>query len=190
MFLLSKDRYLDFRLTNAGAPITGVALSALSIFFTRNGVACTDSMSLTEVGNGRYYIKYTPSAEGHDYVEVDYALAGLTFAFPEDIVSSASILGPSNIVSLTDAYLSDNSLKITSVSDPQNWTLYVYDSAGWQQGSTETYDAVASTTLNSDGSWVTTPLSVSPGTYHFVIRNQSGSVVVIRANAQVASTNL
>jgi hypothetical protein len=181
VFLLGQTRYVDFKIVNGGTPVTGVVKANLAIAFTRNAVACTDVLTLLELGAGRYTIRYTPSAAGHDFIEIDYAAAGFTLLSSEDIISSVTLLGGSSAISLTQNTPTANALKVTSVPDPANWTLYLYHSSDWQTGNTETYQAVASTQLEASGNWLFTPLSVTSGTYHVVIRNGAGAVQVIKA---------
>lgn len=185
MFLLGQTRYVDLRIINEGSPVTGLALSSLTIFFTRNAVICTDALTLIEVGSGRYALTYVPSAAGHDYLEISYPAATFFLTAPEDIISTDTLLGGSSSIQLTQDTPTPNALQVTQVINPNLYTLYVYESSDWQSGNTETYDAIASTQLDGSGNWLTTPLFVTTGTYHIVIRDGSGAVQVIKAYLQV-----
>jgi hypothetical protein len=137
-----------------------------------------------DAGGGHYALTYTPSAAGHDYLEIAYGAASFFQTSSEDVISAQTLLGGSLTRTLTQDTPTTGALKVT-IDDPSSSTLYVYLSSDWQIGNTETYAAVGSTQLDGSGNWLTTPLYVSPGTYHVIVRDPSGAVYVIQAFLQV-----
>jgi hypothetical protein len=199
MFILGGTRSFDFRVLVDGIPVTGIAQSFLSVYFTRDGIACTDPLTFVEHvghGGGRYTLSYFPSVSGHDYIDISYFVAGDPAADPAipdkyfyahesmDIVTQQQLVGASTAIVLTQNTPTANALRVT-VPNPQTYTLYVYRSSDWQTGATATVNAVASTQLDTSGNWITGALTVISGTYHVIIRDGSGAVTVIKAYLQV-----
>jgi hypothetical protein len=190
MFLFGSIRYVDFRIQANGTTVTSLAQVDLAPHFTRNGVTCTDALTFTELGDGRYQFSYTPSAAGHDVLDIHWqSSADVTKFFfatnSEDIVAPAMLLGGSVVINLTQNTPTTNALKVTQVVNPAAFTLYVYLSSDWQAGNTDTSQAIASTQLDSSGNWLTAILPLTPGTYHIVIRDSLGTVQVIQAYLQL-----
>lgn len=199
MFILGGTRNFDFRVLIEGVPVTGIAASFLSVYFTRDGVACNDPLTFVEHlghGGGRYTYSYFPSASGHDYIDISYFIAGDPVAVPAipdkyfyahesmDIVTQQQLVGASTAVTMTQNTPTANALQVT-VPNPSTYTLYVYRSSDWQTGNTGTVNAVASTQLDTLGNWVTGALTIVSGTYHVIIRDGLGAVTVIKAYLQV-----
>src|SRR5208282_4413502 len=88
MGVVGQLRYVDFRvLDNSNVPVTSLSLSNFAvnptppidyeysntqstILFERDDVACLDALTLFNHLDGRYTLMYTPSAIGHDYVDI------------------------------------------------------------------------------------------------------------------------
>lgn len=185
MGYVGRQRYIEIYLVTAnGVPITNRVISAFNIYFTRNMVACTDALTMHEIGNGLYVLTYMPSTEGHDFLQVVDSVTNTRFTNTEEIYDTASLFGTSAVISLTQDTGGIGSLKPTA-PDPTNWTLYIYNSSDWQNGNTSTASALGSSQLDSNNNWLTSPIDVTHGTYHIVIRNLSGSVTVIRAFLEI-----
>lgn len=179
MATVGETRLIRFWIADVNSnPITTCTLANFAITFTRNGVACTDPLTLLNIGGGTYDLEYTPSAAGRDIIQIDDNTDDLHY-------TDIAVIEPgSDVVSLTQNTPTTNALQVT-VPNPSTYTLYVYDSSDWATGNTDTFDALAFTQINSSGNWLTATLYVIPGTYHIVIRNGSGAVQVLKAYLQV-----
>lgn len=159
-------------------PITDCTLASFTITFTRNGVTCTDPLTLVNNGGGSYCLEYTPSAAGCDVINIDDNVNDLHYCDIEVIDPTSDVL------TLTQDYGGSGALKV-GIPKSATYTLYVYNSSDWATGNTATYMAIAYTALDSSGNWLTPSLYVVPGTYHIVIRNGAGAVQVLKAYLQV-----
>jgi hypothetical protein len=175
MASLNKPRYIEFRIVDIDDnPITARALTSTTVgqrvlvFFTRDTVACSDPVTLVNWGNGRYYATYTPTATGHDYIEIFDELYDLRFIDAEDIVGEGTDEQTSDVVSVTQDYTSVGRLKVTQ-PNPQRFNLLVFNSFDWQSGRTNSNYSIIGTAIDASGNWVTPVLTLLPDTYHFVI---------------------
>jgi hypothetical protein len=185
MALVDQKRWLDFRVSdNDGNPVAGLHLTDFTVIFTRDNAPCADGLLLVDCTGGRYILTYTPSALGHDYVELYYAP---TTSWPlmdgEDIVDSSGSgggYGAVNTVVLTENYGGTGRLK-PSLPNPGSLTLYVITSEDWQAGRQTASAARYWTAITSSGDWATPEITVTPDTYHFVAWDQTGRQQVVAA---------
>ena len=183
MWPVGQTRLIEFWIADIDSvPVTTCTLDSFTITFTRDGVACTDPLSLVNNGAGSYCLSYTPSAAGRDIININDVTHDLHYCDIETISLSSD--GSSTTVLLTQNTPTANALQVT-IADPSSYTLYVYNSSDWTGGNTDTFYALDSTQLDSSGNWLTTPIYVIPGTYHIVIRNGAGAVQVLMAYLQV-----
>ena len=181
MLPVGQIRLIQFWIASVtSVPVTTCTLDSFTITFTRDGVACTDPLSLVNNGAGSYCLQYTPSAAGRDVINIDDAVNDLHYCDIETISADLS----SDAILLTQNTPTANALKVTA-SSPSSYTLYVYNSSDWASGNTDTFYALDSTQLDSYGNWLTTPIYVIPGTYHIVIRDNTGTVTVLMPYLQV-----
>lgn len=181
MARVGRKRYIEFRLADiSGVAVTTRALADLTVIFTRDDVVCTDSLTLVNKGDGRYILEYTPSAAGHDYLDIYDPGTDLRNIDAEDVDDATTFFDLTNNVSLTQDFGGTGALKPV-ITNPQLYTLYVFPSQAWQTGQTDQSNAVAATNLDSQGNWLTTPLTVNHGTYHIVLVGSSGDTHVIRS---------
>lgn len=181
MLPLGTSRFVDLRIYNGASPVNGLTLANLTIYFTRNGHPCTDLIGLLPNGPGRYMVAYTPSAVGHDYVEVTYAPTGYVLMSSEDIVDLGAAFSNNNAVTITQNYGGTGAL-VPHVPNPASYTLYIFKSSDWVSGNTDTSQAFSSTALAANGNWIDTSLVLLHDTYHFILRNSAGEVIVFKAN--------
>ena len=182
---VGRTRYIEFRIQDINSnPITGRTLSQLQTFFTRNTVTCTDPLSLNELGSGRYVLEYTPTAAGHDYVEIYDPPTDLRVEDSEDIDDASTFFGLTTTVDLSQDYGSAGRYKVT-LSNPGSYILYVFNTSDWVNGNTATNFAIATTNIDSSGNWLSTPISVVHGTYNLVLFGRDGSKVVIASSLEV-----
>lgn len=76
---------------------------------------------------------------------------------------------------------------------PLDNLLMIFKSSDWQVGRISSSFAVATTQLDSNNNWVSTPLVVLPNIYHVIVRSNSGVTCVIKAflnAAVVPSSNI
>lgn len=180
MARVGRKRFIEFRLADiTGAPVSTKVLTDLSVLFTRNDVACTDVLTLVNKGSGLYILEYTPSANGHDYIELYDAADDIRHIDSEDVDDATTFFDITSSVLLTQDFGSVGALKPV-IANPQNYTLYVFVSQAWQTGQTDPGNAVAATNLDTSGNWITSPLSVNHGTYHIVLIGSAGDTHVIR----------
>ena len=181
MWPVGQIRLIQFWIADvASVPVTTCTLASFTIIFTRDGVACTDPVTLVNVGGGSYQLQYTPSAGGRDVINIDDEAHDLHYCDIETISADLS----SSAVLLTQNTPTANALQVTA-PNPSSYTLYVYNSSDWTSGNTDTFFALDSTQLDSSGNWLTTFIYVVSGTYHIVIRDGSGAVTVLMAYLQV-----
>ena len=181
-------RYIPWRIEDANSdPVTGRQLSDLQVIFLRDAAVCSDTLNLRETQSGLYFLEYTPTAVGEDYIDIYDATNDVRLVDDEVIVGTSGASGTSgmNIVQLTQDTGGVGALKVV-LPDPSTYTLYVFVSQVWQSGQSSPTDAVAHTAINDDGSWATTPLSVLPGTYHIVVMSSNGIVYVMRSFFQLS----
>lgn len=185
MVLISVPRYIEFTLLDGSSvPITGVTLSDLGIFFTRNTVTCTDPLSLVYLSNGRYVLEYTPTTTGHDYIEITYAPTNKLVINTEDIYSSRMLLGETQTISFTQDWGSVGRFKVT-LDNPNTYTLYVFNSSDYAIGKNIPTYALASTGIDTNGNWVTPSITLLHGTYSVVLFGSSGARILLASNLQV-----
>jgi hypothetical protein len=178
---IGQSRLIEFWIANVSSvPITTYTLSNFTITFTRNGVACTDALALVNNGGGSYCLEYTPSIAGRDVINIDDNVNDLHYCDIEDITADGGSDSTSTVLSITQNTGGANALQVTAAS-PMSYTLYVYNSSDWQTGNTDTSAAVGYTQLDSSGNWLTTPIYLTSGTYHVIIRDGAGAVTVLQA---------
>jgi hypothetical protein len=181
MWPVGQIRLIQFWIASVtSVPVTTCTLASFTITFTRNGVTCTDPVTLVNVGGGSYQLQYTPSAAGRDVINIDDNVNDLHYC---DIETISDEIG-SDAILLTQNTPTANALRVTA-ANPTSYTLYVYNSSDWTSGNTGTFYALDSTQLDSSGNWLTTPIYVIPGTYHIVIRDSTGAVTVLKPYLQV-----
>lgn len=186
---VSRTRYIEFRLVDiSGNPVTGQTLSDFVILFTRDNVACTDPLTLVEGTLGHYVCEYVPTAAGHDYVELYHTATDTRIEDAEDIDSTATFFDLSGSVQVTQDYGGVGRLVPTTLS-PQNYTLYAFLSIDYQSGNYSPAFAKGFTALDTSGNWITTPMTLLPDTYHFVLLDSSSTRIVVAAFISVASSD-
>lgn len=177
---------------------TGMTTADFTVdFFTFNGDPVDDTVAatfaITEIGGGYYYATYVPDTAGF-YILAFEDVSG-TF------VADACDIDEANYVDLSQDYPTHNNLKpglpqTISLSQGtgavkaqqqtlDQYVLLLFRSADWNVGRTTTDWAVASTELDKDGNWLVTPITVSPDTYHVVIRNNFNVTFVFKPNFEV-----
>jgi hypothetical protein len=174
-----------------GAGASGLTTSSFTIiYFTRDGStinSITDpvtfhSFSIVSVGGGYYYAKYTPSQGGFYYLAFSCAAHSIFIADAADI-DELSVINLSQDTSGTNAL---KPITVPGDSTPLNeYILMIFQSSDWQVGRIDNTYAVAMTQLDDQGNWLTTPLAVSPGTYHLVIKNNYGTTQVFKPFLEV-----
>lgn len=144
------------------------------------------SLQIVEVGGGYYYAHYHPTSAGFYFIAISRGSFHGTDA--EDISDADFVSnltqntgGPNALRPTLPSFLTAGGRKphITE------YILMVFSSDDWDVGRTKNADAIAMTKLDEDGNWLTSPLPVSPGTYHIVVRNNFGMNKVIKAYLQV-----
>lgn len=158
--------------------------------FTVDGVAVDAptlaSFEVIEVSGGYYYAKYLPSKAGFYFIGI-HRLA-LHFADSEDISESEFVVNLTQNTGGANA-LRPAPFKFLSAGGNSptlaEYLLMVFQSEDWDVGRKANTFAVAMTKLDVNGNWLTSPLVVSPGTYHIIIRNNFGATKVIKPNLEV-----
>ena len=166
---LNQKRYIDFCIVDVDSnPVPNRTLADWTITFTRNSEPCPDPLSLHDYGDGRYTITYTPSAAGHDHVEIRDDVADCDIVDIEDIDDSEVGLSLP-VTEFNENHGGLGQLRVTE-SNPSSWALYVYKTSDWATGQRTTADAVGSTLLDAQGNCLHS-VFVLPGTYNIVIRS-------------------
>lgn len=190
-FLEEGRRYLPFRLIDeSDQPITGATLGDFQLFFRRDGVDCSDSVSLAEWGSGRYSLSYVPSASGTDYLEAYHPVADIRVVDIENVVDGVrffeTVIGAGvKIYDLTHNWGGMDNLRVT-LPQPQIYALSVYRSSDWNQNKRSDNDAVGSTSLDTMGRWLNA-IPVIAGTYHLVVKKFRDNII-IKPNLEVPGT--
>ena len=183
MATLGLLRYVYFRLEDlSGAPVTGRTQASFAIIFTRNDVASPDTLTVSEIGGGRYEAKYTPTTTGTDYLEIYDATTDSRMEDVEVIEIDGGSSG-SSYVTLSQNYPTTGALTVTEVTSPQLYTLYVFLTSDWSVGRQATSYAQGQTALNPNGTWQS-PIYVPSGIYTIVVIS-STSVTVIASSLSV-----
>jgi hypothetical protein len=172
-------RYIYFRLADSnGVAVTGRVQTDFSVVFTRNTLTCADTMVISELGTGRYFASYTPSAVGSDYIEIYDSGTDTRIEDVETIETSVDqASGSGEIVILDENQGAPNALKITQVTSPEKYVLYVFDSQDWQNGNQSVSYSLGQTGLNPNGTWQS-KIEVMYGTYHIVIVGATQTIVI------------
>jgi hypothetical protein len=197
MGFVGQTRYVDFRVVDvSNNPVTTIILSSFvvnpalptpgivdeysptqnTIMFERNNVPCSDGLSLTNHQDGRYTLNYTPTAIGHDYVDIWVAAAGIRALDEEEIANASGSSSSSNVTALNEDYLSPDNLLIR-VAHPETFTLFIFNSSDWEQGRTDTLNAIGNTSLDTAGNWVNSIVVPDASTYHIVIISSTATQV-------------
>jgi hypothetical protein len=185
MIPLGVARYIVLRIvSSAEVAFPGLVFSQIQTAFFRNNLLCTDALTFTEWGGGYYFISYTPTAAGSDYFAVYYPAANYLLETRETVVDLANMFSTGNAVSVTQNTGGSGAL-LPVITNTASYTLYLYNSSDWLSGNTDTSQAAGSTALDASGNWLQSPVTVLHGTYHFVLRNNAGVVVVFRANVVI-----
>ena len=184
MAYVGTKRFIYFRLLDINSnPVTGRVQSQFSIIFTRNNTESPDTLTVTEIGAGRYFASYTPSTTGTDYVEIYDAATSIRAEDVEvielsltQILEDTGIAG--NVVVVNQDYGGAGVLR-PSVSNLSTYVLYAFLSSNWSIGNTNPAYAVASYQMDSTGNW---SFSLASNTYNLVLINDAGSVIVFKFN--------
>ncbi len=175
--------YVDIRVVdNGSSPVTGLTQGDFSIIFRRDNADCSDPLSFLNYGDGSYTFFYTPTAPGHDYLDLYNAANDIRTLYTEDIVSPRSIIGGSDAVTVDQNYTGAGNLEVTQ-PDPISWVLLIFASTDWDLGNRADADAIGLTTVDSLGNWIN-PITVTPGRYHIVVRNPP-TVVIMKAYFEI-----
>ncbi len=154
------------------------------IIFTNNGTAVDSntrsSLAIVEVGFGFYYVRYNPSSAGLYYLGLSNVANAINIANSVDIKEATFAVNLTQDTGGVDN-LKPNFVGITL----SEYLLMVFDSGDWQVGRTDNTYAAAMTGLDDEGNWLATPLVISPGTYHIIIRNNFGSTISIATFLEV-----
>lgn len=179
---VGRTHYVPFRVGTVAAPITGLNLVSFVIVFTRDNVNITgasQALAVVSNGTGQYCATYTPTAAGFYHLEL-YNIANTTLITDNvEIDTPQTAADVDDFVALTQDFGGVGALKPT-VDNADAFTLMVFLSQDWQVGKTDNSFAIQMTPLDTNGNWLTTPLSVNHSTYHIVIKDTVGDVVVIR----------
>lgn len=168
MALVGSKRFLYFRVDDAeGNPVDGLAQSAFTILLYRDGVAATDTLTVSQLVSGLYLANYIPSAAGTDYLEISYQNSRFSDTCP---------ISADDIVVLNDSF-GDGEIKPDASLHPETFTLYVFASSDWNAGNRDPAYARGSTALNSDGTWVKS-IYVQHGVYTVVLVNFIQTIVL------------
>jgi hypothetical protein len=179
MLPLGRTRYIDFAIADVNSnPVPGRTLAEWSaspnrLIFLRNMVPCTDPLALHDYGDGRYTVSYSPTAAGHDFLQIYDQVTDIKITDVEDIVPADFAVGGGPVFVLDENFGGAGKLKVTA-ANPDTYVLQVYASTSWEQGMRSDAYSVGTTVLRSDGTWAHS-ISVPSGTYHVVItkfRNQ------------------
>ncbi len=187
MLYLGYKRYLHFRIVNTDSvPVLGLLLSDFELTYRHNNIEQSlDGFQLTENGEGRYCLSYTPAAVGTDFIELYHASSDIRIQDSEDIVSDP-YTGSENTtygVPLDHNYGGQDELRVLE-DRPQDFKLYIYLSADWDLNKRSDDDAVGITSLDSGGRWLA-KIPVSPEKYHIVLK-KFRTVIVFRPYLQVS----
>lgn len=172
MLPIGRTRFIDFALADAAsAPVPGRTLaswraSPSHLLFLRDMAACTDVLSLHDYGDGRYTVSYSPSAPGHDFLQVYDQPTDIQVTDIEDIVPADFAVGGGSVFALDENFGSPGQLLVTLPS-PGTYLLQVYASSSWEQGLRSDAYAVGVSPVNADGTWQRA-ISVPSGVYHIV----------------------
>jgi hypothetical protein len=186
-FLANSNHYISFSST-----ITGLSTSSFTIVhFSKDDVAVDtatrNSFKVKEVLPGYYYATYIPTEAGFYYLafrDTGTSTIQITDAADIDIISVVDLTQDTTGVDALKPSLPDV-IKEFQGTDLSEYILMVFQSADWQVGRTDNIYAVAMTQLDETGNWLTTPLSISPDTYHLIIRNSFGVTKVFKAFLEV-----
>jgi hypothetical protein len=186
MGYVDRTRYIYFRVIDIdSAPVTGLTLGNFVKYFKRDNVTCADTVTIQELGSGRYLASYVPSAVGFDFLELYNATHDVRIQDEEQIETVSTLFGVgSETVDLTEDYGSVGRFTVTA-SQPEDYILYLFKSIDWEQGRTNPSYAEIATEITSAGNWVSTPLTVLKDTYHVVAINSIGSVNILAAFLRV-----
>lgn len=182
-YRVGRTHFVPFRVGTVASPVTGLTLGSFVVVFTRDNVNITGAsqgLAVVVNGSGRYCATYTPTDPGFYYLEL-YNVANTTLITDKvEIDTPQTASDVDNVINLTQDFGGVGALK-PIIEDVADYTLMVFYSQDWQVGKTDNGFALASTALDSGGNWLTTPLAVTPDTYHIVLKNDNGDMVVLRA---------
>lgn len=165
--------------------VVGLTISNFSIdIFTVDGntvdTSTRASLVIQPIGFTGYYLaQYTPTIPGF------YCLAIFNAAHTIRVINGVDIDQALSYVNLTQDTGGVGALVPSNISDIEQYLLMVFLSTDWQVGRTDPSYAVASTGLDNQGNWLSTPLIIQHGTYNVVVQNNSGIIVVIKAFLEV-----
>jgi hypothetical protein len=183
-----KQRYIEFRIVDIdGDPITDRDLEETTpgqrvlVSLFRDTVACTDPITLVNWGeDGKYYATYTPSAAGHDYLEIYDELYDLRYIDAEEVETPLFSLPDdelSDVITMTQDYGAVGRFKL-ELPEPEKYTLSFFRSIDWQSGRTDPSYAIIGTEIDPLGNWVSPELTILPDTYHVVVRYRNDIYVL------------
>lgn len=181
------QRYIDFRIVDSfGVPVTGLLITHFNIIFQRNNFNCSDALSLSDHGDGRYTLHYTPSAAGHDFVEVFDPIYNIRIDNSRDIlngVEGGSDWVPSDVVTLDQNYGGPNALLVHG-SAPESFTVFVFTRSNWLTEDQDVNFSLNQTPVNHDGTWINPIVVPKPGSYT-VVAMKAGVTMILNPDIQV-----
>lgn len=178
-YLINRQHFIPFYVQNGGVPVTGLIRANFVATFFRDLAVCTLPVVLAEKGAGFYIASYTPDIPGFYYLDLYNAANTTRISNGIEIDSPETQFGTSNVIKLTQDYLTVGALK-PQVSHPENYVLYIYTSINWNLGNTGPAFVIGLTELDTSGNWLTSPISVLPDTYHLVLKDTFGHIIVFR----------
>lgn len=186
-YLTGREHFVPFRILDINSnPVTGLTLADFTVIFNRDLSVAAETLTVTDEGNGFYYASYTPAEPGFFYLDIYHAATGIRVVDEQEIDDATTLFGTSNLVDITQDYPTTGAL-VSTVSNPQNYTLLFYMQSDWALGNTDQSYAVALTQLDASGNWLTPILTLASGTYTVVLMNTSRSVLVFMAALNVHS---
>lgn len=179
-YLINREHFVPFLIVTTGnVPVTGLTKSDFGMFFLQDLSPCSLNVTITEVGGGFYVASYTPTVPAFYYLNIYNTATAIRIEDKVEIDSSATQFGAGSFILLTQDYGSTGTL-IPQVPNPNTYILNIYTSVNWNLGNTGSSYVVASTELDTSGNWLTSPLTLLPNTYHLVLQNTAGVVIVFR----------
>jgi hypothetical protein len=188
-FQAQSNHYFGFYLGTLGKTTVDFTVDVFTIDDASVDTPTLSSFEVVEMGSGYYYASYLPTKAGRYFL--GFHCSTQFFADCEDI-SAADF-----VVKLSQDTGGSNQLRpslpmskflvgLQKPGDLSEYLLMVFQSDDWNVGRTQNTYAVAMTRLDASGNWLTTPLMLSPDTYHIIIRNNYGNTMVVAANLDLS----
>jgi hypothetical protein len=175
-YRVNREHFVFFR------TVTGLTLSNFVSTFLVDTVpvtTCTLSLvELTSVAAGLYVCSYTPVDPGFYFLQLVNTANSVNVIDTVEIDTTDTFFGTDSLVLLTQDYGYPNRFKVPTTT-PSTTKICIYKSTDWVSGNTSGSYLVSSTSVDSSGNWITTPISVNHGTYHIVqtIANKTTKVL-------------